>query len=73
MSNQAQNPNAKKVYDLEERTAKFGEDMIEFVGDLPDTSVLRPLKSQVVRSGTSIGANYFELWILTFGFLWLAL
>jgi len=30
MSNQAQNPNNKKNYDLEERTAKFGEDIIEF-------------------------------------------
>ncbi len=25
MTNEAQNPNDKKVYDLEERTAQFGE------------------------------------------------
>ena len=30
MTNEIQNPNDKK-YDLEERTAKFGEDVIEFV------------------------------------------
>lgn len=60
MSNQTQNPNAKKKYDLEERTAKFGEDIIEFASSLPDTPVNRPLISQAVRSGTSIGANYME-------------
>lgn len=60
MPNQAQNPNDKKKYDLEERTAKFGETIIEFVLSLPDTSVNRPLKSQIVRAGTSIGANYME-------------
>lgn len=60
MSNQAQNPNDKKKYDLEERTAKFGEDVIKFACALPSTSVNRPLISQIVRSGTSIGANYME-------------
>lgn len=60
MSNQAQNPSGKKKYDLEERTAKFGEDIIEFASHLPDTPVNRPLISQAVRAGTSIGANYME-------------
>lgn len=60
MPNQAQNPNAKKIYDLEERTAKFGEDVIEFAAHLPKNEINRPLISQVVRSGTSIGANYME-------------
>ena len=31
MPNQVQNPNAKKPYDLEERTALFGESIIVFV------------------------------------------
>ncbi len=64
MSNQIQNPNNKKKdekkYDLTERTAKFGEDIIEFAQSLPDTPVNRPLISQLVRAGTSIGANYCE-------------
>ena len=60
MPNQAQNPNDKKIYDLEERTAKFGEDIIEFVKSFPDTPINRPLISQIVRSGTSVGANYME-------------
>ena len=59
MSNQIQNPNVKK-YDLGERTAKFGEDVIEFLSTLPDTPINRPLISQSVRSGTSVGANYME-------------
>ena len=59
MSNQMQNPNGKK-YDLAERTAKFGENIITFCQSLPDTSINRPLINQIVRAGTSIGANYME-------------
>jgi four helix bundle protein len=60
MSNKIQSSN-KKIYDLEERTAKFGEDIIEFVKTLERNEVNRPLISQVVRSATSIGANYMEV------------
>jgi len=67
MTNEIQNPNDKskyigkqRIYDLEERTAKFGEDVIEFVKNLPKDEVNRSLISQVVRSSTSIGANYME-------------
>jgi len=35
MSNQIQNPNNKKKYDLAERTAKFGEAIIELAGKIP--------------------------------------
>ena len=59
MTNQVQNPKSKK-YDLEERTAKFGEEIIEFVQSLSKDSINNPLISQLVRSGTSIGANYME-------------
>jgi four helix bundle protein len=59
MTNQAQNLNDKK-YNLEERTAKFGENIIEFVKNLENNPVIRPLISQVVRAGTSVGANYME-------------
>jgi len=57
MSNQAQNPNDKKEYDLEERTARFGEAIIEFVKTLSRDPINDPLIRQVVRSGTSIGAQ----------------
>ena len=48
------------TYDLEERTAKFSENVIEFCKTLPHTIINRPLINQLVRSGTSIGANYAE-------------
>ncbi len=60
MSNQAQNPNFKKIYDLGERGSKFGEDIIDFAKTLTKNETNRPLLSQIVRSGTSMGANYME-------------
>jgi four helix bundle protein len=47
-------------YDLENRTAKFGELIIEFVIKLEKNEINKPLVSQIVRSSTSIGANYME-------------
>jgi len=47
-------------YDLEERTAKFGGDIITFAKTLKENVVSKPLISQIVRSATSIGANYME-------------
>jgi len=49
-----------KIYDLEERTAKFGEEIIEFSKIIPKNIINNPLLSQLVRSGTSVGANYCE-------------
>lgn len=53
-------PNQKNNYDLIERTAKFGENIIGFCCSLPRNEITRPLISQVIRSGTSVGANYME-------------
>jgi len=47
-------------YDLEDRTAKFGEDVIEFCRNLKQDAISRPIISQLIRSSTSIGANYTE-------------
>ncbi len=55
--NNSQNP---KIYDLEERTAKFGEDIIKFARKIPKDVVSTPIISQMIRSGTSVGANYCE-------------
>lgn len=52
--------NPKQKYDLEERTAKFAKDIIDFVKKLPQNYIAKPLVSQLIRSGTSIGANYSE-------------
>lgn len=50
----------KPIYDLEERTAKFGEAIIEFSQSLDKNEINRLLINQLVRSATSIGANYME-------------
>src|SRR3990167_3036301 len=47
-------------YDLEERTAKFGEDTINFIRTVEKNEINRPLSSQIIRSATSVGANYME-------------
>ena len=47
-------------YDLEERTAKFGENIIGFAKRISKNPVTIPLISQLVRSGTSVGSNYCE-------------
>ena len=49
-----------KKYDLEERTAKFGENIIKFAKKIPKKVETIPLISQLVRAGTSVGANYCE-------------
>lgn len=57
-TNQVQN--SKTKYDLGERTAKFGENIIKFSKGLNYSVVNKPLISQLIRAGTSIGANYME-------------
>ena len=50
----------EKKYDLEERTTNFGEAIIKFSKKVPKDSITLPLVSQLLRAGTSIGANYCE-------------
>lgn len=47
-------------YDLEERCSQFSENIIVFLKQVPKNRLLDPLVSQLVRSATSIGANYME-------------
>lgn len=49
-----------KNFDLEERSAVFGEQVIDFAKEVPKNEITRPLITQIVRSGTSVGANYGE-------------
>ena len=51
---------AGKVYDLEERTAVFGEEVIGFLKTIQATPLTSNLIDQLIRSSTSIGANYCE-------------
>ncbi|HEV3338907.1 MAG TPA: four helix bundle protein [Pirellulales bacterium] len=53
-------PSTEPKFDLEERTARFGEAIIGFAKNVPHNVVTIPLISQLVRAGTSVGANYCE-------------
>jgi len=56
MNNETNN----KKWDLEERTAKFGENIIRFCKKIPNNPITLPLIAQLVKAGTSVGANYCE-------------
>ncbi len=56
----ANDENKKRKFDLEERTAKFAEDVIDFTKELPrDPKYIDTIK-QLINAVTSIGANYCE-------------
>lgn len=52
--------NGIRIYDLEERTATFGEDVIRFARKIQVNVVTSRIIPQCVGAGTSIGANYCE-------------
>lgn len=52
--------NKSKEYDLEERTAIFAENIIEFVKNIKRDDVNKNIIVQPTRAATSIGANYYE-------------
>ncbi len=61
MTNAQKNPKLEKPkYDLEERTAKFAEQIVDFCKKVPQDTITRPIINQLIRAGTSIGANYCE-------------
>ena len=60
MTNEKNSNNNDKKWDLEERTAKFGEAIIRFAKKIPVTPITQRLIPQLVGAGTSTGANYCE-------------
>jgi four helix bundle protein len=50
----------KRVYDLARRTSAFGAAIVRLARRVKPSAVTRPVISQVVRAGTSVGANYCE-------------
>ena len=54
------NNESSKRSDLEERTAKFGEDIIIFAHKIPKNDVTKRIISQLVGAGTAVGSNYCE-------------
>ena len=55
-----EDPETKRVYDLEQRTARFGEAIIDFARTIPLNPVTNRLITQFIGAGTSVGANYVE-------------
>ena len=53
-------PEFKKSYDLENRTTKFSNILIDFCKECQKNEITIPLINQLIRCGTSIGANYRE-------------
>lgn len=47
-------------FDLEERAALFGEQVIDLLKQIPETAITRRLIDQLVGAATSMGANYCE-------------
>ena len=60
MTHQEAARGTEKSFDLEERTAQFGEAVVEFSKTVPVNEITKSLIDQIVRSSTSIGANYCE-------------
>jgi four helix bundle protein len=52
--------NGKTTFDLEERTAQFGEAVLRFAKKIRENAVTTRLISQLVGAATSVGANYCE-------------
>jgi four helix bundle protein len=51
---------SEKKFDLEERTTRFGEEIIKFCQKITPGPITSPLITQLVKAGISIGANYCE-------------
>jgi four helix bundle protein len=49
-----------KPYDLEERTARFGEEVIDVLKKLPQNAIDKRFIEQCAGSAGSLGANYCE-------------
>jgi four helix bundle protein len=58
MTNDRKMPRAG--FDLEERTAVFGESVVRFCKRVKVGPVTSPLITQLVKAATSVGANYCE-------------
>jgi four helix bundle protein len=51
---------AQTENDLRERTKQFGLRVVRMFSRLPKTTEAQVLGKQILRSGTSVGANYRE-------------
>lgn len=51
---------ANEPVDLRDRTLIFSRDIIKYAKSIRQDSLSRPIMSQLIRSATSIGANFTE-------------
>ena len=49
-----------RLQQVEDRTLNFGVSVVKTIGPFNKDVTLRPLATQLIRSATSIGANYAE-------------
>ncbi len=54
------NQNENKKYDLQDRTTEYGKSIVRFCRTLKTDPISLPIIVQIVKSSTSIGANYME-------------
>jgi|SRR3989338_2424986 len=54
------NSETRKKYDLADRTFRFSQDLLKLCRKIKQDNIVYPMISQLIRSGTSIGANYCE-------------
>lgn len=59
-SKKSQISKIQNTFDLEDRLGKFGGDVIALCKLIKQDFITSPLINQIVRSATSIGANYCE-------------
>ena len=52
--------NVQIKYDLEERTIKFAENIVDYAKSFKINPLNSSIISQLIRAGTSVGANYSE-------------
>lgn len=54
------NDKVKRKYDLIERTVKYAKDVSDFLGSIRKTDANFHYSKQLIRSSSSVGANYIE-------------
>jgi four helix bundle protein len=55
-----QNCNSKSKNDLKHRVYRFAVEVVRFCASVPDNKISAPLVNQLIRCGTSVGANVIE-------------
>src|SRR3989442_15054952 len=53
-------PERKRIYELQKRTARFREAVIDFAKAIPQDAVTYRIINQLVGAATSVSANYVE-------------